>query len=336
MANISKKCLIIAEAGVNHNGRLKLALELCKAAKDANADVVKFQTWNTEKMITRSVPKANYQIKNTSIRESQFDMLKRLELSYNDFRKIKAYCDEINIIFASTADDKESLDFLLDLGVPFIKVGSGDIGNIPFLRYAGSRKKPVILSTGMSSLADVETSIGALCKGGSTDITLLHCTTDYPCPFDSVNLRAMETLRNAFKLPVGYSDHTRGIEIALAAVVLGAKIIEKHFTLSRTLAGPDQIASTEPDEFKAMVSAIRNIELAMGTGIKVPTLEEERISSVVKKRIVAKRQIGMGQIINESDICVKRNDSGIPAKYWDVVVGTVARRNYKRDEGIKF
>lgn len=201
---------IIAEAGVNHNGRLDLARELCLAAKNAGADCVKFQTWQTEKIITRSVAQADYQADNTGRTESQFDMLKRLELSYDDFRAVKAYCDEIGIQFASTADEADSLDFLLTLGIPFIKIGSGEIGNIPYLRYMGSKKKPVLLSTGMSSLADVELSLEALRQGGAEDITLLHCTTSYPCPYDRVNLRAMDTLRAAFGLPVGYSDHTEG------------------------------------------------------------------------------------------------------------------------------
>ena len=204
---------IIAEAGVNHNGRLDLAKELCLAAKNAGADCVKFQTWQTEKIITRSVAQADYQADNTGRAESQFDMLKRLELSYDDFRAVKAYCDEIGIQFASTADEADSLDFLLTLGIPFIKIGSGEIGNIPYLRYMGSKKKPVLLSTGMSSLADVELSLEALRQGGAEDITLLHCTTSYPCPYDRVNLRAMDTLRAAFGLPVGYSDHTEGIAI---------------------------------------------------------------------------------------------------------------------------
>ena len=204
---------IIAEAGVNHNGKLDLAKELCLAAKNAGADCVKFQTWQTEKIITRSVAQADYQADNTGRAESQFDMLKRLELSYDDFRAVKAYCDEIGIQFASTADEPDSLDFLLTLGIPFIKIGSGEIGNIPYLRYMGSKKKPVLLSTGMSSLADVELSLEALRQGGAEDITLLHCTTSYPCPYDRVNLRAMDTLRAAFGLPVGYSDHTEGIAI---------------------------------------------------------------------------------------------------------------------------
>lgn len=209
---------IIAEAGVNHNGKLDLALELCQAAKEAGADIVKFQTWKTEKIITENVAQAKYQKENTQAEDSQFSMLKKLELGYDDFKKIKEYCDEIGIQFASTADEEESLEFLIGLGIPFIKVGSGDINNVPFLRYIGSRGLPVILSTGMSTIADVDNSIQALKEGGCGDITLLHCTTSYPCPYENVNLKAMETIHNCFGYPVGYSDHTIGPEVAIAAV----------------------------------------------------------------------------------------------------------------------
>lgn len=239
----NEKCLIIAEAGVNHNGELDLALKLCDAAKEAGADVVKFQTWKTEKIITQNVSQAEYQVTNTGIEETQYEMLKKLELSYDDFRKIKKHCDEIGILFSSTADEEESLDFLIELGIPFIKIGSGDIGNIPYLRYIGRKKMPIILSTGMSSLADVDSSINALREGGATDISILHCTTNYPCPYEDVNLRAMLTLQDAFHLPVGYSDHTMGKDVAISAVTLGASIIEKHFTLDCHMEGPDHAAS---------------------------------------------------------------------------------------------
>lgn len=331
-----EKCLIIAEAGVNHNGRLDLALQLCDAAKDAGADVVKFQTWKTEKIITHDVKQAEYQIKNTGSQESQFNMLKRLELTYEDFRKIKKYCDEIGIVFASTADEEDSLDFLIGLGVPFIKIGSGDIGNLPFLRYIGGKKMPVILSTGMSTLADVDISVNALKEEGAEDVTLLHCTTDYPCSYQDVNLKAMLTLRDAFHLSVGYSDHTIGMEIALAAVSMGAKVIEKHFTLNRHMDGPDHAASTEPKEFKELVKAIRNIELALGDGVKRPTYQESNIKNVVKKRIVASKDIDNGEILSYENICVKRNDTGEEAAMWDHIVGKRAERDYKKDKGIAF
>ena len=328
------KCLIIAEAGVNHNGNLDLALKLCDAAKEVNADVIKFQTWKTENLITRNVAQADYQKNNTGKTESQFDMLKKLELSYNDFRIIKKHCDNIGIIFASTADEPESLDFIVSLGVPFLKVGSGDIGNISFLRYLGSKKLPVILSTGMSTLADVDISINALKEGGATDITLLHCTTNYPCPYEDVNLKAMITLRDAFHLPVGYSDHTIGKDVAVAAVALGASIIEKHFTLDCNMEGPDHIASTEPKEFKELVDGIRIVENCLGTGIKAPTTAEKRIAKVVTKRIVAKTNIRKGEKFTLNNICIKRHDIGYLAKEWDRTIGQISTKDYAMDEGI--
>ncbi|NBK93799.1 N-acetylneuraminate synthase [bacterium 1XD21-13] len=330
------KCLIIAEAGVNHNGRLDLAMQLCDAAKNAGADVVKFQTWKTEKIITQSVSQAEYQIKNTGSQESQYNMLKHLELTYEEFRKIKQYCDKIGIMFASTADEEDSLDFLIGLGIPFIKIGSSDIGNLPFLRYIGRKKMPIILSTGMSTLAEVDISVNALKEEGTEDITLLHCTTDYPCLYQDVNLKAMLTLKESFHLPVGYSDHTTGIEIANAAVSLGAKVIEKHFTLNRHMGGPDHAASMEPREFKEMVKTIRNIELALGDGLKRPTQKERNIRDVVKKRIVASKDIVRGETLSSENICVKRNDTGEEAVMWDHIVGIKAERDYKRDKGLIF
>lgn len=328
------RCMIIAEAGVNHNGDVETALRLCDAAKEAGADVVKFQTWITEELITRSVAMADYQESNTGVKESQFDMLKRLELSHEDFGRVKAYCDEIGMIFASTADEPKSLDFLVELGIPFVKVGSGDIGNVSYLRYIGSKKLPVMLSTGMSSLGDVENSIAALRAGGAEEITVLHCTTNYPCPMNEVNLRAMLTLRDAFHLPVGYSDHTAGIEVAIAAAAFGAKVIEKHFTLDKSMDGPDHIASTEPAEFKAMVDGIRNIEAALGDGVKQMTASEKKIKGVVTKRIVAKHSIKAGEVFTEQNICVKRNGDGALASQWDLVIGQVANRDFETDQGI--
>lgn len=332
--NKNNKCMIIAEAGVNHNGKLDLALELCLRAKEAGADVVKFQTWKTENIITKKVKQADYQTLNTGIQESQFDMLKKLELSYDDFEKIKKYCDDIGIIFASTADDEESLNFLINLGIPFIKIGSGDIGNIKFLRYIGAKKMPVIISTGMSSLAEIDISLNTLKDSGTNDITILHCTTNYPCPYEEVNLSAMVTLKNAFHLPVGYSDHTLGKDVAIAAKALGATVIEKHFTLDRHMDGPDHLASTEPDEFKELVKSIRLVEKFMGTGIKVPTNNERKISKVVTKRIVAAKYIKKGELFTAENLTVKRNDIGEKSIYWDFVLGKVASKNYVIDEGI--
>lgn len=328
------KTLIIAEAGVNHNGDLNTALKLCDVAKLCGADVVKFQTWITDKIITKNVAKADYQKENTNNNDSQYEMLKKLELSQDDFRIIKKHCDEIGIIFASTADDKDSLDFLVNLGIPFIKVGSGDIGNVSYLRYIGSKNLPVILSTGMSTLEDINISLKALRQGGAKSIALLHCTTNYPCPYDSVNLNAMDTLRKEYDLPVGYSDHTKGIEVSIAAVSKGATIIEKHFTLNKNMDGPDHLASTEPQEFKLMVDSIRNIEKALGDGKKVPTNDELNISKVVFKRIVATRLIRKGEIITEDSITCKRNETGELASNWDNVIGKVSNKDYSIDEGI--
>lgn len=325
---------IIAEAGVNHNGSVEVAKKLCLAAKQAGADVVKFQTWITERIITPNVNQADYQIENTGNQQSQFEMLKELELSFDQFREIKAYCDEIGIQFASTADENESLDFLVDLGIPFIKIGSGEIGNLPYLRYAGSKHLPIILSTGMGDMKDVEISVQALKDGGAKNIILLHCTTSYPCKFEDVNLMAMDTLKEHFGYDIGYSDHTVGIEVAIAAAARGARVIEKHFTLDKSMPGPDHIASMEPQEFKQMVVAIRNVEKAFGTGEKKPTKGEEVISKVVRKRIVANCNIEQGEMLTEENLCVKRCDKGIFAIEWDSVVGTIACKDFVKDEGI--
>ena len=334
MTDCNKRCLIIAEAGVNHNGNLELALKLCDEAKKAGADVVKFQTWKTENIITKNVAQAEYQATNTGVRESQYDMLKKLELSYDDFRKIKKHCDDIGIVFSSTADDAESLDFLIELGIPFIKIGSGEIGNIPYLRYMGKMKMPIIMSTGMSSLADVDVSLRELKQSGASEITLLHCTTNYPCSYADVNLKAMLTLQNAFHTSVGYSDHTIGNEVAIAAVTLGASVIEKHFTLDCAMEGPDHAASTSPSEFAEFVKAIRNTELLLGTGIKEPTAAEKEISKVVTKRVVAAKKINAGDILTDENMCVKRNDVGEKADMWDKLVGRKAKKDYQLDEGI--
>jgi N-acetylneuraminate synthase/N,N'-diacetyllegionaminate synthase len=261
-------------------------------------------------------------------------MLKRLELSDTDFERIKKYCASIDIAFSSTADEEESLDFLIQLGIPFIKIGSAEITNIHYLKHIGSKKMPVLLSTGMSYLSDVDIAYRTLKGVGTSDISILHCTTNYPCPYEEVNLRALRTLKEAFHCPVGYSDHTIGIEIPIAAVALGASIVEKHFTLDKNMEGPDHAASTTPDQFKVMVDSIRNLEAAFGTGIKQPVKSEERISQVVLKRIVAKKNIMVGECFAEDNICVKRNDTGLSASLWDVVIGKYATKSYLNDEGI--
>jgi len=326
---------IIAEAGVNHNGKLDLALKLCDAAKEAGVDAVKFQTWKTENIVTASARQAAYQTVNTGKEESQYDMLKNLELSYDHFRCIQDYCKKIGIDFLSTPDEEESLHFLVSLALPFIKVGSGEVTNIPYLRKIGACKMPVILSTGMSNLAQVATAYDTLLKAGATNVSLLHCTTNYPCPMDEVNLRAMITLRDAFKCHVGYSDHTMGTEVPVAAAALGAEIIEKHFTLDCTMEGPDHKASLEPAELKLMVQQIRNIEAALGDGIKKPNKSETENAKVVQKSILAKRPIKKGEILTDENLTVKRAGTGIPANLWDTVIGYYAIKDYVIDEPIK-
>ena len=326
---------IIAEAGVNHNGKLDLAYKLCDAAKEAGVDIIKFQTWNTDLVITKNTRMAEYQAENLSSSESQYEMLKKLELSYAHFRMVKEHCDNIGISFLSTADERESLDFLIGLGIDLVKLGSGEITNIPYLRYVGGLNLPVILSTGMSNLAQVATAYDTLVNAGAKDISILHCTTNYPCPMDEVNLKAMCTLRDAFKCPVGYSDHTMGTEVSVAAVALGAEIIEKHFTLDRTMVGPDHKASLEPAELKLMVQQIRNIEYALGDGIKRPNRSEVENAKVVLKSILAQRPIKKGELLTSDNLVVKRASFGISATYWDVVVGTKALFDYDIDEPIR-
>jgi len=335
----SNKTFIIAEAGVNHNGNLETALKLVDAAKNAGADAVKFQTFRASKSVSKFAKMADYQKENIGKEESQLEMVKKLELDFDSFIKIKKYCDEAGITFLSSPFDKESLDFLVNnLKVPAIKIGSGEITNLPFLEYVARKKLPVILSTGMSNLSEVEEAVNIISQNQSsvdssifTPLTLLHCTTNYPCPMEEVNLRAMLTLREAFKLPVGYSDHTLGIEISIAAVALGAKIIEKHFTLDRTLLGPDHKASLEPEELKMMVKSIRNIEKALGDGIKKPNKSEAEIMKLARKTLVATRDIKKGEILKGEDIAIKRAGLGIIPKLSNIIVGMKIRKNIEKD-----
>lgn len=329
------KTYIIAEAGVNHNGRLDLALKLCDAAKECGVDAIKFQTWKTELIIAEGTKMAEYQKNNLNTEESQFEMLKKLELSYDQFTTIKEYCNKIGIQFLSTADETESLDFLCELGIPFIKLGSGDINNVPYLRYVAGKGIPVILSTGMSSMKDVVFAYDTLKEAGADNITVLHCTTNYPCPMNEVNLRSMITIKDTLKCRVGYSDHTMGTEVPVAAVALGAEVIEKHFTLDRNMEGPDHPASLEPHELKEMVRQIRNIETALGNGIKEPNESERKISSVVLKKILAKKKIRKGELLSADNLTIKRAESGISAEYWDLIVDTEARYDYNIDEPIR-
>lgn len=330
------KVYIIAEAGVNHNGDKHLAFKLCDAAKEAGVDAVKFQTWKTEKIVTKRAALAEYQEKNISDKgASQYEMLKQLELSYDEFIEVRDYCNQIGIQFLSTPDTEEDMAFLLGLGIPVLKIGSGEVTNIPFLRAIGKRRQNVILSTGMSTLGDVEKAYNTLMESGAKEVALLHCTTNYPCPYNEVNLQAMQTLKVAFKCQVGYSDHTMGIEVPIAAVAMGAEIIEKHFTLDKNMEGPDHKASLDPQELKQMVLSIRNIEKAMGDGIKRPNASEQKNAEVVLKRIIAKEPIRKGDLLGEDNLALLRSSEGIPAKYWDLIVGKPAKRDYKEDEPIE-
>jgi N-acetylneuraminate synthase len=326
---------IIAEAGVNHNGDILLAKKLIDAAANAGVDAVKFQTWKTELIATKEAKQATYQAENTGISESQFDMLKRLELSYDDFTELKSYSDKKGILFLSTPDEITSADFLLNLQEVF-KIGSGELTNIPFLKHLGRFKKEIILSTGMGTIGEIEKALETLitCGTEKKDITLLHATTQYPTPYQDVNLNAMLTLRDAFKINVGYSDHTMGIEIPIAATALGATVIEKHFTLSREMEGPDHMASLEPNELKQMVRSIRNIEMSLGSGIKEPQKSEVLNKSVVRKSIVALTNIKKGDFFTEENITTKRVGTGISSALWEEVIGLTATSSFHIDEPI--
>lgn len=317
------KVIIIAEAGVNHNGDINIAKKLIEAAKDAGADYVKFQTWITEDLIDINAPKAAYQIENDGSMTSQYEMLKKLELSFDDFRVLKSYAEEIDIQFLSTPDEVKSLDFLVDeLNLPVIKVGSGEVTNIPYLKKIGAKKRDVILSTGMSNLAEVEKAYKTLLDSGARSITLLHCTSNYPAPYDSINLRAMKFLQNHFNCRVGYSDHTEGSEVSIAAVALGASIIEKHFTLNKKLPGPDHKASLDIAELKNFVRQIRNTEKALsGTGKKEIQISEIETKKVVTKGIYLDKDVQKGDLITDEMLIMKRPVVGINAMMYDQLIG---------------
>jgi N,N'-diacetyllegionaminate synthase len=331
------KTLIIAEAGVNHNGSLELAKKLVSIAASAGADLVKFQTFLTSNSISRNAPKAQYQKETTGSIESQFEMLQKLELSRSVHEVLIEECRRNGIGFFSTAFDTDSFDMLVDLGLEQVKIPSGEITNLPLLRYMTRLGKPVILSTGMSSLGDIESAIEAIELAGTPRgrITVLHCTTEYPTPMVDVNLRAMVNMKNAFNVQVGYSDHTLGIEVPIAAVALGATLIEKHFTLDRNLPGPDHQASLEPHELKAMVLAIRNIEKALGDGIKRPSARELKNKPISRKSIVASRDIKAGELFKNENLGTKRPGTGISPMRWDEVVGSQASRDFSTDELIE-
>ncbi|MDU2360220.1 MAG: N-acetylneuraminate synthase [Campylobacter concisus] len=328
------KVFIVAEAGVNHNGDINLAKKLIDIAAKAGADAVKFQTFKTELCVSKNAKKASYQEENTGKEESQFDMIKKLELNENMHKELIAYCKQKNITFLSTPFDSDSIKLLDELGLSTFKIPSGEITNLPYLRQIGGLNKKIILSTGMANLGEVEAAIDVLVKSGTKreNISLLHANTQYPTPMEDVNLKAMITLKNAFGLEVGYSDHTLGIEVDIAAVAMGAKIIEKHFTLDKNMPGPDHKASLEPGELSAMVRAIRNIELALGDGLKHFSKSESENIKIARKSIVAKCDIKKGEIFSEQNICVKRPGDGINPMRWDEVIGQISQKDYKKDE----
>lgn len=318
-------CFVIAEAGVNHNGDPALARRLIAAAKQAGADAVKFQTWITEKLVTPEARMADYQVANTGRTESQFDMLKRLELSQAQFVDLKAECERQGILFLSTPDEQDSADFLERLGVPLFKIGSGEVTNLPYLHYVARKRRPVILSTGMSTLDEVRTAVRALEAEGLRELVLLHCVSQYPAEPADCNLRAMDTLRETFGCPVGFSDHTMSPEIPLAAVARGACVIEKHLTLDRGLPGPDHQASLEPDDFSAMVRGIRMVEAALGDGVKRPTAAELETRKVVQRSIVAGRALSAGHRLQLSDLALLRATGGLPPSELEAIAGRVLR-----------
>ena len=326
--------LIIAEAGVNHNGDIELAKRLIDVAADAGADLVKFQTFSAERLTTQSAPKAYYQNQTTDSAESQYLMLKQLELSMEMHEVLISHCQQRNIGFFSTGFDIQSLDYLALLGPERFKIPSGEITNLPYLRHVGGYGKPVILSTGMATLSEIEAALEVLEAAGTPrrQITVLHCNTEYPTPMQDVNLRAMCGIRDGFGVAVGYSDHTAGIEVPIAAVALGATVIEKHLTLDRNLPGPDHKASLEPDEFAAMVRAIRNIEQAMGDGIKRPSPSEAKNKPIARKSLVAAKPICAGEQFTAENVTAKRPGSGISPMRWDEVMGQVAARDFAADE----
>ena len=324
---------IIAEAGVNHNGDIGLAKKLIDVAVEAGVDAVKFQTWKTELLVTKDAKQAEYQTENTKIEESQFDMLKKLELSYDDFRELKDYCNERKVLFLSTPDEIPSANFLVALQDIF-KIGSGELTNLPFLRHIGSLGKEVILSTGMGTLEEIKDALNVLVLAGTPKdkITILHANTQYPTTMEDVNLNAMLTIQRELNIKVGYSDHTLGIEVDIAAVAMGATVIEKHFTLDTAMKGPDHKASLNPIELKQMVQSIRNIERALGSYLKVPSISEQPNIKIVRKSIVASYSIVKGELLSDKNLTIKRPGTGISPMKWDEIVGTVALKDYQVDE----
>ena len=329
------KTLIIAEAGVNHNGDIDIAKELIKEAAMAGADLVKFQSFITSKGIVRNAPKAKYQLDNNP-KESQFDMVKKLELSFEQHLELIEACEKYGIRFFSTAFDRESFKMLLTLGLNLIKVPSGEITNLPLLRDFAKSNLPLIVSTGMANLDEIESAMNILQSQGTNKekITLLHCNTEYPTPFKDVNLSAMKTMERKFGVNIGYSDHTKGIEVPIAAVALGATVIEKHFTLDCHMDGPDHMASIEPKDFKSMVESIRNIEKSIGDGIKKPSKSETKNIPIVRKSVVASSNIQKGEVFSEENLGTKRPGTGISPMFWDDIISQIAKKDFLEDEEI--
>ena len=326
--------LIIAEAGVNHNGNLDIAKQLIQSAAQAGADLVKFQTFSADRQVTKTASKATYQLLTTNKKQSQYEMLRELELTREMHEELMQHCSQHKIGFLSTGFDIESVDLLVSLGQKLFKIPSGEITNLPYLRHIGRLKQRVIVSTGMASLGDIESALSVLEQAGTQRefVTLLHCTTEYPTPMVEVNLRAMQTIRHAFGVNVGYSDHSPGIEVATAAVAMGATVIEKHFTMDRRMPGPDHLASLEPHELQAMVLAIRNIEVALGDGIKALTASEHRNVSIMRKSLVASRSIKAGELFSVENMTTKRPGTGISPMRWDEVLGRIAVRDFAVDD----
>lgn len=329
--------IIIAEAGVNHNGSLDRAKQMVVAAKQAGADYIKFQTGIPEKVISKFAEMADYQKANVGTRESQLDMVRKIMLPNDEFRELKEYCDRQDIKFMSTPFDLTSIDVLVPLAMDYWKIPSGEITNLPYLRKIARLHQPVIMSTGMSGMEEIAAALQVLIQNGLTreQITLLHCNTEYPTPYEDVNLRAMLAIREEFQVKVGYSDHTRGIEVPIAAVAMGAQVIEKHFTLDKTLPGPDHVASLEPQELTAMVKAIRHIERALGSGLKQVSVSERKNIAIARKSIIAARDIKAGETFTEDNLTVKRPGNGISPMRWDEVMGQTARRDFVEDEPIE-
>ena len=328
---------VIAEAGVNHNGSIDMAVELIDAAVASGANAVKFQTFKSSLSISKNAPKCNYQRRETGIHESQLDMVRALELDASAFKKLRDYCSECQIEFLSTAFDLPSIELLATLKPSRWKVPSGEITNLPYLRHIGSYCQPVIISTGMSNLGEIEAALGVLEESGTSrhQVTVLHCTTEYPAPLEEVNLRAMNTIAQAFSINVGYSDHTEGIHVPISAVAMGATVIEKHLTLDRNLTGPDHKSSLEPDQFAAMVQGVRIIEQALGDGIKRPTPSEQTNLPVVRKSLVAALPIRTGELFSEVNLTAKRPGTGISPMYWDDWIGRKALRDFAADDLIE-